>query len=624
MRRILTCLLSTLGSIAVGMAAAAHEFAQPELIKPYRVLMVVDTWDDPSSQVITLKDKFQPVTALLKSWSVPFDILRLDQQNLGASYLFERSGRVRYGVVLWLADSPSYAGKNMGALSEAVQQGTSVIVACSRFADPVLRQILGLTYKADFRASDPLLPGPAHFITREPGHPLKPSDEFGSHIWVEPQGALSLINQGQHPALTAYQPAPDTSAVWIGAPGPRAFRDSAYWRIIFRRSLLWSLGYLVLPDFDYSSRILVMIDDWGAADKSFLSYWRYQSVTEELMREKVMPVLARHHAIVSANVVTGFVDRKTHRIISPWQQKFTDRYGVLQDYPSTRRGLKAAVEAGVLEIQSHGWTHMQGDLDSSPGPWWVADLQGEGSVGGWYEEFEDSRRGREAPALDQLFHLKRSIEYLDEDFGARPLSIIIGGGGWSKSYPNHSARIAAQAGFGLFDINESYFYIDHELTLDMTGISPGATHQYDRELRPWQWPRHPDGPYVLLFHDRDISLQHDFVERTFEALPKNSMTISMNQYVAVLHAGIQSAAGPMKLQFQYDEPYCAYFKNHASSWRLLLADPLAEKLKHSPNLEVVVDGRPSESIKPSELRGQSLLIQIPAGMHIHTWELELR
>src|SRR5689334_1716181 len=95
------------------------------LLKPYRVLLVVADWGDPSSQVITEKDAFQPVAALLKAWSVPFDILRLDQQALGASYLFDRSGAPRYGVVLWLADLACYTGKNLSALNEAVQQGTS-------------------------------------------------------------------------------------------------------------------------------------------------------------------------------------------------------------------------------------------------------------------------------------------------------------------------------------------------------------------------------------------------------------------------------------------------------------------------------------------------------------------
>lgn len=597
---------------------------KPSGLKPYRVLVVVAGWGDPASQVIGEKDAFQPVAALLKAWSVPFDILRLDQQTLGASYLFDRSGAVRYGAMLWLADMPSYAGKNLAVLSEAVQQGTSIIVAASRFTDPALERILGLHYKADYRAPDPVLRGPVHFITRELMEDTKPGREQSLHIWVECRGAQALISQGRHPVLTVYQPSPDTAAVWIGVPDMRSLLDSPYWRNIFQRSLLWGLRYLVLPDVDYSRRVLVMIDDWGAADKSFLSYWRYQTVTEELMRDKVIPVLAHHHAVVSANVVTGFVDRKTHRVISPWNQKFTDDYGVEQDYASTERGLKAAVEAGVLEIQSHGWTHMQPDLDSPPGPWWTADLDGEASVGGWYEEFEDTRRGVEAPALAQLFHLKRSLDYLRQDFGARPLSVIIGGGGWSKSYQNHSARVAAQAGFGLFDINESYFYLDRDLALDMTGISPASGHQYDRELHPEKWPQHPDGPFVLLFHDRDISLQHDFVERTFNALPKDTMTLSMNHYVGILHAQVTSASEGIEFGFQYEEPYGAYFANHPSSWRLLLADPLVDKIKQSATANMIVDGRMAGPLNTSQLAERPVLIHLPAGTGTHSWKLELK
>jgi hypothetical protein len=220
--------------------------------------------------------------------------------------------------------------------------------------------------------------------------------------------------------------------------------------------------------------------------------------------------------------------------------------------------------------------------------------------------------------------LKRSLEYLLEDFGATPLSIIIGGGGWSKSYANHSARLAAQAGFGLFDINERYFYLDPDLALDMTGISPGATHQYDRELHPEKWPPHPDGPYVLLFHDRDISLQHDFVQRTFDALPKNTKTISMNHYIAILHTGIESATDGTELTFQYDEPYCAYFKNHPSSWRLLMTDPLADRIRRAAAVNIVVDGRVNRAADSSDLLNRPLLIRLPAGMGRHTWKLEIQ
>ena len=189
-------------------------------------------------------------------------------------------------------------------------------------------------------------------------------------------------------------------------------RDSSYWRSLFFRSLVCCLGYLVKPDLDYSRRIVMEIDDWGTSDKGFLSYWRYPIPNEQTIRQRLIAPLQRHRAVAVANVITGYVDRKTQRIVSPWTQQFTDLFGVSQDYASSQRGLKAAVQAGVIEIQSHGWTHMQPDLDSAPGPWWTADLAGEASVSGWYTEFEDQRRGVEVPAIAQRLHLRRSLEYL--------------------------------------------------------------------------------------------------------------------------------------------------------------------------------------------------------------------
>ena len=102
--------------------AGAQRAGTLETLKPYRVLLVVDRWKDPASQLITSEnDSFQPVAALLRAWSVPCEIFRLDQQTFGVSYLFERSGRVRYGALVWLADDSSYADKNVAALEEAAQ-----------------------------------------------------------------------------------------------------------------------------------------------------------------------------------------------------------------------------------------------------------------------------------------------------------------------------------------------------------------------------------------------------------------------------------------------------------------------------------------------------------------------
>src|SRR5437016_2808225 len=106
--------------------AAGEGRATTWAIKPYRALLIVDRWSDPTSTLVDHeKDDFQPVAALLKAWSVPFDVLRLDQQHLDSTYLFDRSGDIRYGAVIWLADLPSYKDQNTVSLEEAAQRGTS-------------------------------------------------------------------------------------------------------------------------------------------------------------------------------------------------------------------------------------------------------------------------------------------------------------------------------------------------------------------------------------------------------------------------------------------------------------------------------------------------------------------
>jgi peptidoglycan/xylan/chitin deacetylase (PgdA/CDA1 family) len=622
-----------LGWLFLTVIAAAGPLPAARLaVRPYRALLIIERWSDPTSVLVDHdKDYFQPVAALLKAWSVPFDVLRLDQQHLDGTYLFSRSGDVRYGVVIWLADAPAYSNQDVGSLEQAVHAGTSLLVAKSRFLDSALERLLGLKFKEAYTATDPLRVTEVHFITRElTAQKMDRFDvswDFDNRIWVEPQAATVLIDQNRHPVLTINRPEQESSAIWVGVPTLSLFRDSVYWRQLFFRSLLYSLGYLVSANIDYTHRIEMEIDDWGTADKGFLSYWRYLEPAEDTLRQYLIAPLEKRHAVVAANVITGYVDQNQKSIASPWTQRFTDRYGLQQDYASTQRGLKAAVSAGVVEIESHGWTHMQPDLESPPGPWWTADLEGEGSADGWYTEFEDLRRGVESPAIVQLFRMKRSLDYLQEDFGHRALELRPGGGGWSKSQFNNTGRIAARAGFGLFHAEpDSYYYLDKDLVLDMAGIAPQiATTSYDRlgELHPERWPAHPDGPAMLLFHDRDIALQHEFVERLFAALPPTYETLSVNEYIGILHAQIDSSAnGGWQITFGFDPSYCAYFENHSSSWRLWLSDAFAERLTALQGLQISVDRRAPLKIKAAEFLGGTMTIDLPAGLGTHVWKLE--
>src|SRR5439155_63884 len=243
-------------------------------------------------------------------------------------------------VVRWLCTGAIFL---LGALEACAQQaGTSVVVVGSRFLDPALERLLGLKFKENYRASDPLEIGPPHFLTRDVARETGVSGDFNPGFWVEPRGTQVLISQQKHPVLTVRQISKDISGTWIGMPHAKDMRNSSFWRRLLFRSLVWSLGYLIVPDVDYAHRLILALDDWGTADKGFLSYWRYPTLSEDVIRQHLIEPLAKHEAVMAANVITGYVDRKTKRILSPWNQRFTDPYGVLQDYSSTQRGLKAA------------------------------------------------------------------------------------------------------------------------------------------------------------------------------------------------------------------------------------------------------------------------------------------
>lgn len=610
-------------------SAADRAAAEPDsLHKPHRVLLVVNQWGDPYGMVVNKdQDKFQPIAALLKAWSIPFDIMRLDQQRLDASYLFDRSGRIRYGAVIWLADSSSYGDQDLDSLEQAADAGTGLIAINSRILDPVLNKLLGIEFKQYYTSNDPFHLAGDHYIVRglSTDSNAIPSQnrDYSDRLWLAPTTAQVVVAQGQHPVLTVNQSAPGVSAVWLGSTDLSLLCNSPFWRNLFFRSIVWELGYAVLPDEDYAHRVILELDDWGTADKGFLSYWRYLEPNEQTIRQDLIEPLQQRHSVASAMVDPGYVDRQSKRIVSPWAQRFTDAYGLQQDYASTQKGLQEAVTAGVLDIESHGWTHMEPDLESPPGPWWTADLVGEGSVDGWYSEFQDRRRGKDVPAVAQLYHMKRSLTEIQQDFGVQSLELKPGGDAWSKSRFNNTAALAARVGFGLFHGDTSTYYLDHELVLDMADVVLDADTGYDllSALHPEQWPYHPDGPVILGFHDRDISLDHSFIEQLFAALPTDYRTLAANEYIGVLHTQVHSSDdNGLHISFELDSQYCAYFENHPSSWQVWLSDPLRKQLSSS-HLQLSVDNQPAK-ISVTDFSHEALAIQLPSGTGTHTWKLE--
>jgi hypothetical protein len=126
----------------------------------------------------------------------------------------------------------------------------------------------------------------------------------------------------------------------------------------------------------------------------------------------------------------------------------------------------------------------------------------------------------------------------------------------------------------------------------------------------------------MTVHDRDLALQPDFIDRLVASLPAGMETLSMNQYVGILHTRISSkGADGFELAFEFPEDYGIYFKNHASRWRAWLSDPLRANLKALGELRVDIDGKSSTKLTVADLNGETLDLSLPEGLGQHTWKL---
>jgi len=567
--------LLRIASVLIFLAAAVASAAEP---LPYRFLLVVGKqWKDPASKLIEAGGEFPVVVTLLKTWGLPFDILRLDQQRFDRYYLHDREGRPRYGAIIWDADAGAADPKDMPLLSTLVKdQGVGLVALGDTVAIPEVAALTGLEYVSEYRLPDSVTFAGDHFITR--GVKGR-EDEFaaggssrGSKVVAKE--ASVLASRERLPLLTVRG-----RSVWLGAHRPGAEINRQVVRDLFKRALVYAQGYALYAE--YPKSVILFMDDFGTSDRTYLPYWHYPTLDENVIRKGLIEPLRRHRAVLMQDIVSGYVDRKNRRIVSPWTQQVIDEIDgkTLHDYVSAKRGLDAGVREGVFEIQCHGYTHMLPDLESPPGPFWDAPMDGAGTLG-FDEEFGDKLRNRDVPAITQRFLMERGLEYIRQDFGAVPLFVINGGSGKSLSYPHHSARLSAEMGFGLGHFNAAW-YLGKDLALAMEQVVRSGGWAHNRTLTGKDIPWTVDAPQFLVFHDRDISVDITAAERLLTNLGAGIRYMTANEYSGYLHARVARGPEADALAVDYDEHYCRYFAGHPSAWVLHLSDETRGELKTS-------------------------------------------
>lgn len=551
------------------------QFAAAQL-KPYRVLIVIsDQWKDPRSFLVSGGGEFQTIVTMFKSWGIPFDILRLDQTLMDPSHFTEFSGAARYGAILW--DVPGdVSDADQALVADAVQKlHISLIAIGDRVRQPVIQQVLGIHYKSEhMNSAHPMVKGDSFVLRglpadlRAPGQ--GPDVISMRRVQVEASDAKVLAEAGGEPQVTEREINGDTRAIWIGGDIDQMLLYQSI-RTALRRAVTEAIGYAVTKS--WTKTIVLTMDDMGNAQNAWLEHWHYPALSQEQIRHSMIEPLKAHHAILSLNIVPGFVDDAQRRIVPTWQQQFTDGFGAKQDYVSTKKGLDEGVAAGVLEIESHGWTHMQPDLTSPPGPWWGSPLMDERAEVGWYREFYDIRRNREISGAEQKFRMQQSADWIEKEFGIFPLEFSTGGNGVSRTPDNNTWRLAAEAGYGYYG-----GYLGRDLAVE--GRADSNADFGGSDDVPLLLPAPPDG------HDRGIAPDPEGFAKVFDKYPGHVFT-GLDEYVGYQHAELHTTAGT-KITLAYDPHYCRALIAKPSNWNFNMADWLRAQVQGA---HLLVDGK---------------------------------
>ena len=551
------------------------QFAAAQL-KPYRVLIVIsDQWKDPRSFLVSGGGEFQTIVTMFKSWGIPFDILRLDQTLMDPSHFTEFSGAARYGAILW--DVPGdVSDADQALVADAVQKlHISLIAIGDRVRQPVIQQVLGIHYKSEhMNSAHPMVKGDSFVLRglpadlRAPGQ--GPDVISMRRVQVEASDAKVLAEAGGEPQVTEREINGDTRAIWIGGDIDQMLLYQSI-RTALRRAVTEAIGYAVTKS--WTKTIVLTMDDMGNAQNAWLEHWHYPALSQEQIRHSMIEPLKAHHAILSLNIVPGFVDDAQRRIVPTWQQQFTDGFGAKQDYVSTKKGIDEGVAAGVLEIESHGWTHMQPDLTSPPGPWWGSPLMDERAEVGWYREFYDIRRNREISGAEQKFRMQQSADWIEKEFGIFPLEFSTGGNGVSRTPDNNTWRLAAEAGYGYYG-----GYLGRDLAVE--GRADSNADFGGSDDVPLLLPAPPDG------HDRGIAPDPEGFAKVFDKYPGHVFT-GLDEYVGYQHAELHTTAGT-KITLAYDPHYCRALIAKPSNWNFNMADWMRAQVQGA---HLLVDGK---------------------------------
>jgi len=262
---------------------------------------------------------------------------------------------------------------------------------------------------------------------------------------------------------------------------------------------------------------------------------------------------------------------------------------------------------------------MNWDLESPPGPWWDAALDGERANGAWYNEAYDFVRDVFVPSNDMLFLYKTGRDAVERQFGGTPLAVSLQPIGTNDSLAQDTGRLAAIAGYGV-SWNTKYIGHDRIVHFSIPELIPKRLGCHDLDLiertdsevtgKLSELRKLPASTLISakVTGSRSVDLTggREWIESR-----KDKRWMGFNEMCAYLHGVVDvDSSDNLVIRIRYDAHYCRHFADHGSQWTLELSDRFQKRL--GPQADVVVDGRVNRS---SLTPRQSLVLSPGAGVH---------
>ncbi len=587
----------------------------------YRILLVESDYRDLAQ---FQEDLYQ----FLEASAFKFDVLEPGEEITESSLIKGRD--LNYSTVIILRRASELYPSEKEALKKASREGLSILSFIDVVEDsPFYKEIFGIKSLGPWETAGNIRVRPTGgFITQGIVNEKIKKSRI-RHLKLEKTCEVYAASGANVPVISGCQYGKGINYLfnldkdsphWWWSEYDRSLKDPRL--VLLRRAIIENSG-LGFVYYDLSHTVILRVDDllmhrhvWGEPIKQD---W-FPLVERRLSREElndIGDIYEKHRAHVTFLVVPGFVDPGpekgtllingkppatrgcgmvfdardvTFHVTAGWNA------GDTYDYPPEYRGLLDLLDRGLIDIQEHGYTHINWRRDL-----WCADPNRGYEFMIWEREFADLVNHEPVPRQVQANILYEGFTKLKNWFGHEPIALIPPG----HAHDETTLEVSHDFGVRLFSVGWLGIWKDwgYEKNRQIPSLFVNYLHWEPPESLKWHIAA---TPYLVYCHDWDLILRgeewlDEFLTRWEEALDVRHF-ISLSQFAGYYFSRLSGSYNGKSFHIEvnmagtggpHDYPEDRFFSSHFLTVYIHPPRGLWRRYKYFPGMDKVLFDSPS-------------------------------